>query len=92
MEQKHAAEALLEPGAAALEASRASQQDVGARQGDAEEVSFTPVAILLTILTPPTNWQHRNRPINRSPLSSNISERLDLESPYMLSHCIASGH
>lgn len=43
------------PGAAALEASRASQQDVRARQGNAEEISFTPGAILLTILTPPTS-------------------------------------
>lgn len=42
------------PGAAALEASRVSQQDVWARQGNTEEISFTPVAILLTMLTPPT--------------------------------------
>lgn len=38
------------------------------------------------------NQQHRKRFINRSQLSSKISERLDLESPYMLSHCIASSH
>lgn len=53
--KKLAACAVLGPGAAALGASRVSQQDVRARQGNAEEISFTPVAILLTILTIPTS-------------------------------------
>lgn len=70
--------------------SRVSQQDMRARRGDTRGDLLHHCGSYINTHT--SNQQHRNRPINRSPLSSNISERLDLESPYVLSHCIASSH
>lgn len=70
--------------------SRVSQQDMRARRGDTWGDLLHHCGSYINTHT--SNQQHRNRPINRSPLSSNISERLDLESPYVLSHCIASSH
>lgn len=60
-----------------------SHQDVEARHGDTGGISFTSVAILLTIGLLPWMQTHKYPP---------LSSFLESESPYTLSRCIASSH